>query len=182
MNKAIGGVELSSVARGYFTADAMIKAADVCLLLSRTICSGKYLIVVSGEVAAVAASVETAEKISPTALVDSFLIASIHPEVIDAVNRTRVVEKTAALGIVEGFSVSGLIEAADAAVKSADVELVEIRLAMALGGKAFVILTGSVAAVENAVGAGSAVLSAKGLLADRAVIPQPRKELTRELI
>ncbi len=36
----------------------MLKAASVELLLARTICSGKYLAVVAGDVASVQASVE----------------------------------------------------------------------------------------------------------------------------
>jgi microcompartment protein CcmL/EutN len=51
--------------------------------------------------------------------------------------------------------VASLIEGADAAVKAANVELIEIRLAMALGGKAFVTMTGNVAAVQSAVDAGA---------------------------
>ena len=70
-------------------------------------------------------------------------------------------ETLEALGIVESFSVASLIEGADAAVKTANVELIEIRLAMALGGKAFVTLTGDVAAVESAVDAGGAGGGAK---------------------
>ncbi|HNJ44352.1 MAG TPA: BMC domain-containing protein, partial [Acidobacteriota bacterium] len=75
-----------------------------------------------------------------------------------------------------------LIEAADAAAKTADVRLLEIRLAMALGGKAFVTMTGTVAAVQAAVSAGAAVLGAKGLLVNKVVIPRPRKELLTEMI
>ncbi len=54
------------------------------------------------------------------------------------------------------FSVASLTEAADAAVKTARVSLIEIRLAMALGGKAFATLTGDVAAVRSAVDSGAA--------------------------
>jgi len=43
--------------------------------------------------------------------------------------------------------VATLLQAADAAAKRAPVQLLEIRLAMALGGKAFVIMTGDVASV-----------------------------------
>ena len=87
-----------------------------------------------------------------------------------------------ALGIIESFSVASLIEAADAAVKTAAVELIEIRLAMALGGKAFVTMTGSVADVASAVEAGAAVVAAKGLLTNKVVIPRPRPELLQEMI
>jgi microcompartment protein CcmL/EutN len=87
-----------------------------------------------------------------------------------------------ALGIVEAFSVASLIEAADAAVKTANVRLIEIRLAMALGGKAFVTLTGDVAAVQSAVDSAGAVCAERGLLVNKVVIPNPRKELLNEIL
>jgi microcompartment protein CcmL/EutN len=58
----------------------------------------------------------------------------------------------------------------------------EIRLAMALGGKAFVTMTGDVAAVQSAVEAGSQVVSQKGLLVNRVVIPHPRPELLGDML
>ncbi|MCL6098390.1 MAG: BMC domain-containing protein, partial [Bacteroidetes bacterium] len=73
-------------------------------------------------------------------------------------------------------------EGADAAVKAATVRLIEIRLAMALGGKAFCTITGEVAAVQSAVDAGAKVISDRGLLVNKIVIPQPRPELLSEMI
>jgi microcompartment protein CcmL/EutN len=75
-----------------------------------------------------------------------------------------------------------LIEGADAAVKTADVNLIEIRLAMALGGKAFATLNGEVAAVRAAVEAGAAVVAEKGLLVNTVVIPSPSAQLYREVL
>jgi microcompartment protein CcmL/EutN len=182
MLNAIGGVELSSVAKGLETADAMLKTSQVKLLLSRSICPGKYIVLAAGDVGSVSAAVEAGSAKAAHALVDSFVIPNIHPEVFPAIEGTTVVEGLEALGIIEAFSVSALVEAADAAVKAAPVKLLEIRLAMALGGKAFVTLTGSVAAAEAAVAAGAAVVAKKGLLVEKVVIPQPRPELLRELI
>jgi microcompartment protein CcmL/EutN len=53
---------------------------------------------------------------------------------------------------------------------------------MALGGKAFVTMTGGVADVEAAVSAGAAVIGQKGLLVNKIVIPHPRPELLNEMI
>ena len=53
---------------------------------------------------------------------------------------------------------------------------------MALGGKAFVTLTGDVAAVESAVGAAAQIVDQKGLLVNKVVIPRPRPELLNEMI
>ncbi|MBI4656542.1 MAG: BMC domain-containing protein [Elusimicrobia bacterium] len=182
MNNAIGGVELSSVAKGLETADAMLKTSKVELVLSRSICPGKYFVLVAGDVADVTSSVEAGAGTAAHALVDSFVIPSVHPEVFPALSGTVVVNELEALGIIESFSVSALIEAADAAVKAASVRLIEIRIAMALGGRAFASFTGSVAAVETGVNAGASVISKKGLLVEKVVIPQPRQELLKEMI
>ena len=182
MNKAIGGVELSSIARGFDVTDTMLKTAPVELLLARTICPGKYLVLISGQVADVEAGVDAGASRGGVFLVDRFVIPNIHPEVLPAISGTAVVDKLEALGVVEAFSVSALIEAADAAVKAACVRLIEVRLAMAMGGKAFVSMTGSVAAVDTAVAAAASAVGRRGLLVEKVVIPQPRPELLSELI
>ncbi len=179
---SIGLIELGSIAAGYEVTDAMLKAADVELLLARSICSGKYMVMVRGDVAAVDASVEAGSRAGSFSLVDRFVIPNVHESVFPALSGTARVETLEALGILESFSVASLIEGADAAAKAAAVRLIEIRLAMALGGKAFATLTGSVAAVRNAVEAGAQLIGRKGLLVNKVVIPQPRPELLSEMI
>jgi len=67
-------------------------------------------------------------------------------------------------------------------VKAANVALLEVRLAMALGGKAFAVVTGTVSAVRAAVDAGAQMIGRKGLLVNKVVIANPRPELLQELI
>jgi microcompartment protein CcmL/EutN len=179
---SIGLIELGSIAAGFEVCDAMLKAADVELLLARSICSGKYMVLVRGDVAAVQASVNAGCQAGNFSVIATFVIPRVHESIFPALSGVTKVEALEALGIIESFSVASLIEGADAAVKAAQVRLLEIRLAMALGGKAFVTLTGSVAAVRSAVEAGAAVVSAKGLLTNKVVIPQPRPELLSEMI
>jgi len=179
---AIGLIELSSIAAGFEVADAMLKAAEVEIILSRTICSGKYMVLISGDVAAVSSSVKAGGIAGRGSIIDAFIIPNVHPQVFPAIAGTGSVDLLQALGIIESFSIASLIEAADAAVKSAKVHLIELRLAMALGGKAFVLLTGDVAAVQSAVDAGAAVVASKGLLVNKVVIPSPRKELLSEIV
>lgn len=179
---SIGLIELSSIAAGFQATDAMLKAAEVELLLARSICSGKYIALVRGDVAAVEASVRAGVQAGDFSVIDSFVIPNVDEQVFPAIAGTTKVETLEALGAVESFSVAALIEAADAAVKAANVKLIEVRLAMALGGKAFVTLTGDVAAVEAAVSAAAAVVAQKGLLVNRVVIPSPRPELLKEMI
>ena len=59
MGKSIGLVELKSIPVGVQTADEMLKAANVDLLVATAICPGKYIIIISGQVGAVKSSMET---------------------------------------------------------------------------------------------------------------------------
>jgi len=179
---SIGLIEMSSIASGMQAADIMLKAADVELLLSRTICSGKYMTLIGGEVAAVNAAVTAAVDTVGFGVIDSFVIPRVHQSIFPALSGHSNIELLEALGIVESFSVASLIEAADAAVKSANVKLIEVRLAMALGGKAFFTVTGEVAAVSTAVEAGAKVVADRGLLVNKVVIAHPRQELLSEMI
>ena len=181
---SIGLVELSSVATGYLAQDAMLKAAPVELLLARTICSGKYIVVVGGDVAAATASVDAGAAVSTGSLIERRVIPRVHPAVFPAISMAVDVppDTTGALGVIETFSASSIVEVADAAAKTADVSLLRVHLAMALGGKGFVLLTGDVASVEAAVAAGCEVAADEGILVGRAVIARPRRELFREYV
>lgn len=179
---SIGLLELSSIASGMQAADIMLKTSEVELIISRSICSGKYMVLVGGDVAAVTSAVDNAANQIEFSVIDTFVIPNVHPNIFPALSGHSNVDNLEALGIIESFSVASLIEGADAAVKAATVKLIEIRLAMALGGKAFVTLTGEVAAVQSAVDSGANIIAEKGLLVNKVVIPQPRKELLSEMI
>lgn len=179
---SLGLIEMSSIAAGMHAADIMLKTAQVELILSRTICSGKYMVMIGGEVAEVQSAVEAATNIVDYAVIDTFVIPNVHPDLFPALSGHNDVKKLESLGIIEAFSVASLIEGADAAAKAANVKIIEVRLAMALGGKAFCTLTGEVAAVTSAVESGAKVIADKGLLVNKVVIAQPRPELLSEMI
>ncbi len=179
---SIGLIELTSIAAGMQSADIMLKTSAVELIISRSICSGKYMVLIGGDVAAVQSAVDTAVSQIDFAVIDDFVIPNVHQDIFPALSGHSGVQNLEALGIIESFSVASLIQAADAAVKSASVRLIEIRLAMALGGKAFCTLTGEVAAVQSAVDSGAQLVADKGLLVNKVVIAQPRKELMSEMI
>jgi len=179
---SLGLIELTSIAAGMQAVDIMLKTSEVELILSRTICSGKYIVLIGGEVAAVQSSVDAAVKGLDFAIIDTFVIPNVHPDIFPALSGHSNITELESLGIIESFSVASLIEGADAAVKSASVKIIEIRLAMALGGKAFCTITGEVAAVTSAVESGAKLISDRGLLVNKVVIAQPRKELLSEMI
>jgi microcompartment protein CcmL/EutN len=181
--KSIGLIELSSVAAGFQAADTMLKAGNVHLLLSRSICSGKYMVLIGGETAAVQSAVTAGAEAADGCLIDQFFLPNVHPEVFVALGRTQPTPQTGgALGILESFNVATLIMAADAAAKAAPVTLMEVRLAMALGGKAFCTMTGDVGSVQSAVAAGRRVIADAGVLVNAVVISRPHPDVYREMI
>ena len=181
---ALALIELSSIARGMHVTDAMLKAADVTLIMSRSICSGKFMTMVAGEQAEVEASLNAGVEIANECTIDTVRIDNVHPAVYPAVSSTGAMsmDRARALGILESFSVASLVEAIDKVAKEALVEVVGCRLAMALGGKAYLVFTGDVDAVTLSMDAGAEVVERRGLLVNKVIIPDPRPELFRTLI
>lgn len=179
---SIGLIETSSIAKGIEVGDAMAKTANVSILTAKTICPGKYIVMVGGEVAAVNASVAQGEVTAGSTLVDRFVIANIHSSILPAISGVTVVDQVQALGILETFSVATMIDAADVAVKAADVTCLRLHLAFGIGGKCYGLFTGNVASVEAAVKAGAELAGEKGMLVQRVVIPRPHSEMLAQLV
>lgn len=181
---SVGLIEISSVAAGFQVEDVMLKAATVQILMARTICSGKFLVVITGDVASVTAALEAGGKAAGASLIERRLIARLHPAVLPAISGSVDVnaKELRSIGLIETFSAASIIDAADAAVKSANVTLLRIHLAMALGGKGFVLMAGDVSSVQAAVAAGSKAAAEEGMLVGRGVIAAPALELFRDYI
>ena len=179
---AIGMVEFSSIARGIYAADQMVKISEVEIVTAQTICPGKYIALVEGDVAAVQDSVHIGEKFAGEYFVDSLVIPNVHHGIFPAITGATMPEHVTALGIFETFSVATMITAADQILKAAELEPIEIRLGTGLGGKSFFTFTGDVAAVETGVEAGCIVAEAKGLMVDAEVIPSPSDRLVPSVL
>ena len=182
MYETIGFLELNSIAKGIEAADAILKAAETELIFVRASCPGKYYILFTGEVAAVTASIEAGALIGGANTVDKCVIPRVHPQVIAAINSAVEPVTTNALGVMEFFSVTAAVYAADAAVKAADVKLMDVRLGTGIGGKSFVILTGEVAAVNESINCGINTENAVGMVVSNVVIPNPRPEIFESLM
>ena len=179
---AIGMVEFSSIARGIYAADQMVKISEVEIVTAQTICPGKYIALVEGDVAAVQDSVRIGEQFAGEYWVASLVIPNVHHGSYPAITGATMPEHVTALGIFETFSVATMITAADQILKAAELESIEIRLGTGLGGKSFFTFTGDVAAVETGVEAGRAVAEAKGLMVDAEVIPSPSDRLVPSVL
>lgn len=178
---AIGMNEVSSIPTGLLACDAMLKAAEVELIEAGCVCAGKYYIVVAGEVAAVRAAVEAGRELAGGLLIDSLVIPNVDPQVAPAIAACTMVERLNALGVMETFSLCAAVNAADAAAKAAEVELLEVRLGRGLGGKSFILLSGEVAAVQAAVKAAESLAETQGLMAQSVVIPSPHPDMIRAI-
>ena len=172
MATAIGMVELTSIARGIETCDYMVKAAQVDLLRSSTVCPGKYMIIVGGETGDVRAAMAEGIKRGGELVVDTLMLPNVHEQLIPAISMTNQVDVRGAVGVLEFYSIASAIIAADVAAKAANITLIEVRTGYAIGGKGFVTLTGDVGAVRAAV---EAARKDAELLVETTVIPRPDK-------
>ncbi len=178
---AIGMNEVMSIPTGMEACDAMLKAAEVELVSAGCVCAGKYFVVVTGEVAAVRSSVEAGKDVAGSLLIDSIVIPNVDEQVAPAIAACTIVDELKALGVMETYSLCAAVQAADAAAKAADIELMEVRLGRGLGGKSFILLTGEVAAVRSSVKAAEDLEETQGLMARSVVIPAPHPDMLRAI-
>ena len=177
MSNAIGMVEFTSIDRGYYAADQMVKISDVEIVTAGSSCPGKFIAIVHGDVAAVQDSVKKGERMAEEYFVDSIIIPNVSPEVFPAITGSTTPDSIQALGILESFSMATMILAADAILKTANVQALELRLGNGIGGKAYFTFTGDVAAVQTSIEAGKAIAEEKGLFVNAEVIPSPSDKL-----
>ncbi|MCL2421219.1 MAG: BMC domain-containing protein [Defluviitaleaceae bacterium] len=182
MKKAIAIIEFTTVSAGIRSADMMAKMADIEIIESQAVCPGKYMIIVAGLLSAVAASVEAAKVNCGERYISSFILGNPHESLMPAFYGTTRVEKIQALGVLETFDAASAVMAADTAVKTAIVDLIEVRLAKGMCGKSFVTLTGEIAAVEAAIAKATTIAAESGMFLDSCVIANPDKKLERFLL
>jgi len=181
VQKAIGMIEFNSIARGIYTADQMVKTSDVEIVTASSTCPGKYIAIVHGDVSAVETSVKMGIRVADSFMVDHMVIPNVHPAVFPALVAANVPDDILAVGILESYSMATMVIAADAVLKSADLDPVEIRLGNGLGGKPYFTFTGDVAAVKTGAEVGTSKLGDAGVLIDTEVIPSPSKKLISHL-
>jgi microcompartment protein CcmL/EutN len=178
---ALSLLEFDSIAIGIQAADAMVKRAPINVIQAGTVQPGKYLVLVGGLTADVEESLAAGREVGRDAILDIVFLPQVHPSVVAALQGGRSPEATDALGVLETISVAAAIRAADAGIKGAQVELVEVRLADGLGGKGIVLYSGQVADVEIAVALGIESLESSEQLIRQVVIPQLHEEMWNNL-
>jgi microcompartment protein CcmL/EutN len=174
---ALGLIEFKSIAQGIFATDAIAKKAPIRILNTNAVCPGKYLVIFAGEVADVEESLRAGIVAGSDMVINELFIPNLHEQIIPAISGATCINQFGALGVIESFSVASCIIAADIAAKMAPIQLIEIRLANGLGGKAYFVLTGDLADVEAAIYAARDNIKAEGLLAGWTIIAAPHPDL-----
>jgi len=160
---AIALVEFKSIAAGMFAADKMVKKSPVQLIYTGSVQPGKYLVLVGGSVAEVEESHREGVEAGQPEVLDDVLLPDVHPQVVEALSGTRTFKQYDSLVVLETSSSAAVLLATDVAVKGAQVELAELRLANGLGGRGLAILSGELTDVQTAVEIATGALAGRSV-------------------
>ncbi|MFC1521268.1 BMC domain-containing protein [Elusimicrobiota bacterium] len=169
---AIALIEFSSIAEGITAADAMVKKAPLDLIEAGTVQPGKYLVLVAGDVASVDESFKEGLGVKPDTIIDSVILPDVDQQVHDAIFKKKIKNDFEAVSMIEASTVASVIDAADAAVKGAQVKLLEMCLADGLGGKSFALFGGKVEDAQAAVDIGISRIQGRNADVHSTVIPR----------
>lgn len=176
---AIALIEFNNIADGITAGDAMVKKSPIAMLKIGTVSHGKFLVLIGGSTASVDEAYYEGLRVAGPSVIDSLLLPDVHPQVHAGLLGTKQDCHSESLGILETSSVAAVIRAADAAVKGAEVDIVEMRLADGYGGRGFVLFTGHIEEVQAAMEIGqSAIADRQATLATR-IIPALHPEMSR---
>ena len=177
---AVGVWEFGSIVDGIHAADAIAKGSPIASFFTGTTHPGRYVILVGGDTASVDVARDIVEDLDLVCL-DTRFLPDIADEVLAIVTGPDAPANSLgdAIGVVETATVSSGIDAADAAVKAADVTLDALRLADGIGGKAYLVVSGTVGNAQAAVEA--AVERADSQIVSSVVIAQLTEDLRVDL-
>jgi microcompartment protein CcmL/EutN len=179
---ALALIEFDSIAAGILAGDAMVKKAPVAHIVAGTVHPGRYLVLVSGEVASVQEALTAGLAAGSSAVLDHVYLPGVHSDLPTSIAAARRPDPIEALGIVETASVAAAIQAADAGLKGAQVTLLELRLADGLGGKGLAFFNGALTDMEAAVAIACEAIAEGGHLLNAVVIPQLHAEMAKNLL
>ena len=182
MSRAIGMIEFKTVSAGVTAADVMVKTAAVELIEAQVVCPGKYIALITGDLSAVDAAVAAAKNSASEQLIDSFVLGNPHQGIFPAIYGTTHIEHISALGILETYDAASIIVAADVAAKTAEVELIELRVAKGMCGKSYLYLCGEVSAVDAAIARARESVAGSAMYLDSSVIAHPESQICESIL
>jgi len=181
---ALALLDIRDVPLGLRALDALSKEAPVQVLAAGTVQRGAYLILFAGEVEPVERSFHRALEVANGAVADRVLLAHAEERIVPAIlqQAIRWPSPGDTAGVVQTGAAPTLLRAIDAALKGAMVDLVEMRIAEGLGGKAIATLWGETHDVEAALSLANQAI-ARGVDHDcsTTIIPNADDELVRAI-
>lgn len=179
---ALALLELDSIARGYRVLDVMVKESPITIVQANLVEPGKFLILVGGGVAEVDAAWKVGLESADDTVIDKVLLPGVHPRIWTAIAGERIERDPDTLGVIEGASIAGIIEAADRSVKDAAVTLLGLRVAPGLGGKGYYVVEGEQYDVEASIEAGTEILKGRGKFLRAERIARPHRDWLGHLL
>ncbi len=178
---AVGVLELKSVPVGIEACDDALKSSGVRLISAHPSCPGKYEILLTGTISDVQTAVDHVKSKFATYILDTTVMGRIDQNVVMALMGAQPEAPHGALGVLETYSAASIILAADAAVKAAKVDIVDLRLSRGMGGKGVMMITGEVGDVTAAIEAAGDYAIRQGLLSSKSVMAAPHGDLWQYL-
>lgn len=181
MFEALGVIEYLKIPTGMVAADKMAKTSDIEIIQCVSMCPGKYVVMFKGDLSAVKSAIEAGTVEFSENVIDSFLLGNPSKKIYEALSGANNVDISGSIGIIEAYSVASTLEGADIALKTANVDLIDIRLARGMCGKSYFTITGLVAEVTASIEACIKYLREKGTYLDSAIIANPDKNFRENL-
>jgi len=179
--EALSLVEFSSIAIGTRAVDALIKKAPVLVVRMGTLQPGKLAVLFTGDVASVDQSHAEALRVAARSVDDEIMLPYVHADVYRAALGRVESWDGDTLGVIEGGSMAATVAAADAAVKGANVRVVQIRLGDELGGKGLAHFVGEQHDVEAAIEIGMTRAAGGQRVLNSSITPRYDADLRRQL-
>ena len=177
----LGMLEFSSIAVGIHASDAMVKAAPIRVITSKPTDPGRYITLITGDVASVEASLDAGAKAATAdRVVDTLFLPNAHDQILPALERKNPAPERDALGAIDTATVAAIIRAADAACKTSPVSILKLRYALHIGGKGYLTFVGTVADVEASLD--SAIVAAGEFVLESRLIPNPYPDIFEHLV
>ena len=157
---ALAMLDIGDVPLGIMALDALVKEADVQVYSAGTVQAGRYLILFGGDVGPVEESYGRALKRAGASLNDVVLLPYAEPRIAPAIleGRQRPQGAGDTLGVLQTGTSPTMLRVVDAALKGAEVDLMQLRIADGLGGRAIATLWGESYDVDAAIELAEAVV------------------------
>ncbi|MBK9293508.1 MAG: BMC domain-containing protein [Oligoflexia bacterium] len=173
---AICALELSSIALGYSLIDKAVKKAPVKILEGSALTPGKFFILLNGDEASIEEARGEMHRLIGQCLLDDVYIPQLHEEVLPALYSQSQFKVEESLAIIETATICSGFLSSDAAVKNADVHLIDFKIARGIGGKSYFFVTGKLEEVAASVEAVNGILSTRGTLLRTEIIARPHDD------